>query len=71
MRESILSDAVTALMLVFCIWFSHQMGEGFWTLACFFLLGSWLTIQLPMETSRVVKLSSKDEAIKWAESLPD
>ena len=71
MKESIISDAVTALMLVGAISFSHYMKTPPWTMACFIMFGVWLTVKLPMETDRVFKFGSKKEAIDWANSLPD
>ncbi len=71
MKESILSDAVTALMLIGAISFSHYMQTPLWTIACFIMLGVSLTVKLPMETDREFKFGSKKEAINWANNLPD
>lgn len=69
--ESIVSDLVTFGFLCFSIWFSHEMGGGFWEAVCFAMLLLWLSVKLPMETKRVVKFSTKAEALDWVNALPD
>ena len=66
LAESIASDVVTFLFLLLCIWFSYSQGGGWWTFLAF------LAVKIPGGAkSRCVKLSTKKEAISWAESLPD
>lgn len=69
--ESVLSDLMTLAVLAFAIWFSREMGGGFWEAVCFAMLILWLSVKLPMETKRVVKFSTKAEALSWAKALPD
>jgi hypothetical protein len=71
LKESLASDAATFALLLFCIWFSREMGGGVWEFACVAMLIFWLSVRLPMETPRYIKLHSKAEAIKWAQSLPE
>jgi len=71
LRESVISDVVTFALLLFCIWFSREMGGGFWEFACVAIFIFWLSVRLPMESERIVKLHTKAEAIKWAQSLPE
>ena len=70
MRESLISDGMTFVVLLFLIWFSNNVEADFWTLVCFVMLIVWLTIKLPMETNRVSKFSTKNEAVDWANALP-
>lgn len=69
--ESVLSDLMSLAVLAFAIWFSREMGGGFWEAVCFAMLILWLSVKLPMETARAVKLRSKADAIAWAQALPD
>lgn len=69
--ESVLSDLMSLAVLAFAIWFSREMGGGFWEAVCFAMLILWLSVKLPMETKRVVKFSTKAEALSWAQALPD
>lgn len=69
--ESVLSDLLTLAVLAFAIWFSREMGGGFWEAVCFAMLILWLSVKLPMETARVVKLRTKADAVAWAQSLPE
>lgn len=71
MNESLLSDAVTFALLLISIWFSRHMGGGYWEMGCTALLIMWLYARLPMESTRVLKLRSKADALAWAQSLPD
>ena len=72
---SIASDIFTFSILIFCIWFSWRMGGGFWT----FLTGGMFFICLSAKwqagpgakASGWVKLTTKAEAIEWANSLTD
>ncbi|MDR2709733.1 MAG: hypothetical protein LBB65_00035 [Burkholderiales bacterium] len=69
--ESVASDVVTFAFLALCIWFSYEMGGGWWTFftCTMFLISvsSKLFLHKPQQT----KLKSKKEAIAWANSLPD
>ena len=69
--ESVLSDLMTLAVLAFAIWFSREMGGGFWEGVCFAMLILWLSVRLPMETKRIVKLRTKADALAWAQSLTD
>ncbi len=71
LRESVASDVVTLAVVCFCIWFSRHMGGGMWEFLCVCMLIFWLSCRLPFESQRIVKLRSKADAIKWANSLPD
>jgi len=72
MLESITSDIVTFGFLFLCMWYSYSQGGGWWTFfTCSMFLIS-LSVNLNrIVTSRWIKLSSKQEAIEWANSLPD
>ena len=71
LRESLISDAVTFALLLFSTWFSREMGGGFWEFACVVMFIFWLSVRLPMESHRIIKLNTKADAIKWAQSLPE
>lgn len=72
MVESICSDIVTFGFLLLCMWFSYSQGGGWWTFFTCSMFLILLAVKMPgRASSRWVKLSSKKEAIKWAESLPD
>lgn len=72
---SIVSDLFTFAMLTLCIWFSWHMGGGIWTFVCLclFLLSLSAKWQLGPghKQSGWVKLRNKQEAIEWANSLPE
>lgn len=72
MVESICSDIVTFGFLLLCMWFSYSHGGGWWTFfTCSMFLIS-LAVKLPGRgTARWVKLTTKQEAIEWAASLPN
>lgn len=63
--ESLFNNAVSFGCLLFCIWFSWRHGGGWWT----FLTTGLFFLLIP--TVRKEKLHSKQEAIEWAQSLPD
>jgi hypothetical protein len=72
LMESVCSDIVTFGFLLLCMWFSYSQGGGWWTFfTCSMFLVS-LAWHIPGGgKSRIVKASSKKEALEWAESLPD
>jgi hypothetical protein len=69
--ESVTSDFVSLVTLVFCIWFSHHMHEPHWTFATFLLFAFWLNALFSFESTRVQKFRTKQEAIDWANGLPE
>lgn len=72
MVESISSDVVTFGFLLLCMWFSYSHGGGWWTFfTCSMFLIS-LAVKIPGHGgARWVKLTTKKEAVEWAQSLPD
>lgn len=72
LAESIASDVVTFLFLLLCMWFSYSQGGGWWTFFTCSMFLAFLAVKIPGGAkSRCVKLTTKKEAISWAESLPD
>ncbi len=69
--ESVASDIVTFCFLALCIWFSNNQGGGWWTFftSCLFLAG--LASKMAVMSSRIVKIDSKQDAVKWANELTD
>lgn len=72
LAESITCDLVTFGFLLLCIWFSWDQGGGWWTFftTAMFLMSLWSRLPHGL-TSRWVKLTSKQKALEWANSLPD
>ena len=69
MVESICSDIVTFAFLLLCMWFSYSQGGGWWTFITVTMFLISLAAKLP--SGRQLKISSKKEALEWAQSLPD
>lgn len=67
--ESILRDAVTFGFILLCIYCSH--GSNWWTFFCGSVALLFLSGKAVSSASKTKRLSSKAEAIKWAESLED
>lgn len=67
--DSICADIVTFGFLFLCMWYSYSQGGGWWT---FFTCSMFLvSLSARMHRARWVKLTSKKEAVEWANSLPD
>lgn len=69
--ESIFSDLVTFGFLLLCMWFSYSYGGGWWTFFTCSMFLAFLSVKMPSNAGRWVKIASKEEAIEWAQSLPD
>lgn len=70
--HSLASDAATFGGMVLCIWFSQHMGSGVWEFVSLVMFTVWALCRMPWERiSNTTKLSTKAEALAWAESLPD
>lgn len=69
--ESVASDLVTFSFLALCIWFSIDQGGGWWTFftSCMFLVS--VAGKMALISYRIVKIQTKAEALKWANSLTD
>lgn len=69
--ESVASDLVTFAFLALCIWYSNRLNSDYWTFftACLFLLS--LSAKIAMLGPQTVKIKTKAEALKWANSLTD
>lgn len=69
--ESVASDLVTFSFLALCIWFSIDQGGGWWAFftSCMFLI--YVSGEISMASNRVVKIQTKADALKWANSLTD
>lgn len=67
--ESVCKDAVTFAFLALCIWFSQSEGGGWWTFMTSTMFLLVLAVKLPGD--RNTKLSSKREAVEWANQLPE
>ena len=69
LSQSVASDAVTFSGLALAMFFSHYMDSIFWTAISFLLFLGALMGKSSSARSR--KLHTKQEAIDWANSLPD
>lgn len=72
MFESIFSDIVTFSFLLLCMWYSYSQGGGWWTFfTCSMFIGT-LSFKSPFgERKMWRKISTKKEAVEWANSLDD
>ena len=70
--ESIASDTATFLGLALCIWLSYTLGGGVWQVICVGMFLLWTLCRMPWErASRTTLLTTKREAIEWAQALDD
>jgi len=69
--DSVASDVITFGFLALCIWFSHDMGGGWWTFFTCSMFLLMLAAKLAKLSTRQVVLKSKAEAIAWANALPE
>lgn len=69
---SICSDLVTFSFLFLCMWFSYSQGGGWWAFFTCSIYLVWLFagVSRGYDKCRLV-LTSKRQAIEWAQSLPD
>lgn len=69
LMNSLLSDAFTFVIVSGLILLSHHMGGGVWESLTVAMMVLWLGIRLPMERRATVTLTSKAQAVEWAQGL--
>lgn len=69
--QSVGKDLTTFLFLALCIWFSNDQGGGWWTFLTCAMFLVFLSAKVAILSGDAVNIRSKDEALKWANSLPD
>ena len=72
LAEGLASDIATFGLLLLCMFASWELGGGWWTVVCtaMFLVSLYAKVKVAAQ-ARWVKLSSKREAVAWANALPD
>ena len=74
-KESLLSGALsdlgTGLMLTWCILLSYKMDSSFWTVVSFGMYILYFYARIRIKPVTTTSFSTKKEALKWAETLPE
>ena len=69
--QSIASDITTYGFMLLCMWYSYSSGGGWWTFFSSSLFIAVLGAKVVGHNARAPRLTSKKQAIEWANSLPD